>query len=121
MYIQTEQSPEGSKFPSVDHLNHDLYYEIIKERKRLGMENANDNIVIEDHPLVGKKIVDTTTEKEYNVEQVNKQWYGGWYIGLLIECNGSHGFIWYENVDCWNDSVTDSIKKNKIIYTVLED
>ena len=120
MYIQTETSPEGSNFPYMDSLNNDLYYEVRKERERLGMPNDSLNIVLDDYPLVGKRIRNNETDKIYVIEQANKHWYVGWYIGLLIEQNGSHAFIWYENIDCWNDIVVDSIEKNKTKYTVLE-
>ena len=121
MYILTECSPEGSNFPYKDSLNLDLYREVRKERKRLGLPNINHNIVLENSPLVGKKIKKIETNKIYNIEQVNQQWYAGWYIGLLIENNDSHGFIWVENIDCWNDIVVDSIEENKTKYTILED
>ena len=121
MYIQTETSPEGRDFPYTDRLDNDLYYEVRNERKRLGIPNHSLNIVIEDYPLVGKRIRNNETNKIYNIEQANKQWYVGWYIGLLIEQNGSHGFIWYENIDCWNDIMVSSIKKNKRQYTILEE
>ena len=121
MYIQTETSPEGSNFPYKDSLNLDLYYEVRNERKRLGIPNHSTNIVLEAHPLVGKRIQNNETNKIYNIQQANKHWYTGWYIGLLIECNGSHAFIWHENIDCWNDIVVDSIEENKTRYTVLED
>ena len=121
MYVLTESSPEGSNFPYKDSLNLDLYNAIRNERKRLGIPKHSHNIILEDHPLVGKKIKKIETNKIYNIEQVNQQWYAGWYIGLLIEHNGSHGFIWYENIDCWNDIVVDSIEENKTKYIVLED
>ena len=121
MYILTESSPEGTRFPYKDKLNLDLYRQVRKERERLGIPNQNHNIVLEDHPLIGKKIKKTETGKIYNIEQVNQQWYAGWYIGLLIECNGSHGFLLNENIDCWNDIVVDSIKENKTKYTILGD
>lgn len=121
MYIQTEESPEGAKYPYNDRLNNDLYHEVRKERERRGIPNNSLNIVIRDYPLVGKKIRNNETGKIYNIEQANKHWYCGWYVGLLIEQNGSHGFIWYENIDCWNDIVVDSIKKNKTKYILLEE
>ena len=120
MYVLTESSPEGSNFPYKDTLNLDLYREVRNERKRLGTPNHSHNIVLEDHPLVGKRIQNNKTGKIYNIQQANKQWYAEWYIGLLIEQNESMAFIWHENIDCWNDIVVDSIEKNKTKYTVLE-
>jgi hypothetical protein len=121
MYIQTEHSEEGSKFPSEDSFNHDLYYEVRNERKRLNIDNHSLNIVLEDYPLVGRKIKNNETGKIYNIEQANRHWHGGWYIGLLIEQNKSHAFIWFENIDCWNNIVVNSIEKNKTKYTLLEE
>lgn len=121
MYIQTEESPEGAKYPYKDRLNLDLHYEVRNERKRLNINNHTLNIVIENYPLIGRKIRKEETGVVYNIEQANKHWYCGWYIGLLIECDGSHAFIWYENIDCWNDIVVNSIEKNKTKYTLIEE
>ena len=100
-------------------LNH--YYEIIKARKAMGYEKVDTNIEVKDYFLLGKKMKNTETGNIYNIEKVRKQWYGGWYILLLIECNKSHTTVFWENINCIHDTICDSIERNKTKYLLLED
>lgn len=96
--------------------DHSLHYEIWKARgsKSLG-------IVLPNHPLLGKKLLNDSREEQSNsneygnigvIEEVKKDWYGGWYINILVSYNGSHCYYPFININCINDVVIDSIKNN---------
>ena len=94
--------------------NGEHYMKVVKERSRLGKSEADSKLrnQIIDYPLVGTQITNSKG-KTYIVEQANKQWYNGYYIGILIQCNGSHAFIDIENINCEDEIVLQHIAKNK--------
>lgn len=64
-----------------------------------------------DHELVGKFLYDLENQRLYKVVRVKRQWWWGWYISVLIEHNGSHGFIWWENISSSCDVVAKHVEK----------
>lgn len=80
----------------------------------------NPNIDLMYHSLRGKKILDKTTEKLYNIERVVKQYYNyGWYITLVLERNGSHDQVTWENISVKEDWIIEEIQENQEIYEII--
>lgn len=52
----------------------------------------------------------------YSVEGVYKQWYGGWYIAILLEKNRSHHLVFWENINCIHPVILDAIKECRKEY-----
>jgi hypothetical protein len=71
--------------------------------------------------LCGKRVKNRETGKEYNVERVYKEWYGGWYIKALLECNGSHAVRAWENINCFEPITLRQIKESWAEMEVLQD
>lgn len=94
-------------------VNHDHYTKVYKIRSKEGTLIDDDHGNIPDHPLVGKKFYDSELDKTYNIEKVCKHWWGGYYIALLIENNGSHALRWWENISTDEESVLESINDNR--------
>jgi hypothetical protein len=104
---------------SVEGFNHSLDYEIYKIRKD---EDSPRNINIGWHSMVGKRIRNTETNKEYTVLSVNKQFHGGWYLGLLmIDDKDSSTFKYFNNVSSIADTVIDSINEFWEKHEVVEE
>lgn len=91
----------------------ELYTQIRKARRERGIPVANLNVQLEDHPYAGKKVIKTDTGEVGVVESVQKQWYDGWYIAVLINFDGSHALRTWENIDCRSANVLDIIAENR--------
>lgn len=91
-------------------VNLELAYEVYKCHPRMKKENLH-NIDLIDHELVGKKLVRYSDGNEYNVESVHKQWYAGWYIAILLERNKSHHLVFWENINCIEETILQSIEE----------
>ena len=92
------------------------YMEVVKQRKWLGLgevDSKKRNVELKNHPLVGTKIKSKWSGKKYTVEKVNKQWFNGFYLGMLLENNGSHVFAYFENINCEDETVLENIEKTK--------
>ena len=86
---------------------------VVRERKRLGLGESDSkqrNVELPHHPLIGTTIKSHWTHKEYTVKGVNKQWFNGFYLGMLLEHNGSHVFRYFENINCEDETVLEDIK-----------
>ena len=95
-------------------INYDHWMVVYKRRKTEGtiLENK-DSKSLSDHPLLGKKFFDAETNLTYNIEKVCKQWWGGYYIALLIEQNGSHALRYWENISTEDETILESIRENR--------
>ena len=94
----------------------DHYMKVVRERKWLGLGEADSkkrNVELKNHPLVGTKIKSKWSGKKYTVEKVNKQWFNGFYLGMLLENNGSHVFVYFENINCEDETVLEDIERTK--------
>ena len=94
----------------------DHYMKVVKQRSRLGLSEADSNlrnVELKNHPLVGTKIKSKWSGKEYIVEKVNKQWFNGFYLGMLLNNNDSHVFVYFENINCEDETVLEQIEKTK--------
>jgi len=80
-----------------DRYDTDHLQRVLKARKELGLPKRPHSIEI-DHPMKGKRVLDTTSGREYVVQRVHKTWHWGWYICLLLNHNGSHGMRFWYNI-----------------------
>lgn len=80
-----------------DRYNMDHLHRVQRARKQAGLPLAEYSVEI-DHLMIGKWVRDTTTGKIYLVERVHKLWHWGWYTCLLLNCNGSHGMRFWDNL-----------------------
>lgn len=71
------------------------------------------------HELLGKKIINTITKKEYLIDCVFKSWYYGcfWQLSARDE-NDSHATIYWENINSISDTILSSIKQNQIKFKI---
>jgi hypothetical protein len=99
-------------------IDNDLCYQIWKIHNKNKTQSTH-NIKLENHPLLNRKIILTKENKTYNIEGVYKQWYAGWYIILLIECNKSHTMLCWENINCIDSIITEQITENNIDYKLI--
>jgi len=76
--------------------NLDLYYQVRKQRRQQGLPLHDGSLSVA-HPLVGRKLRRRGDGQIYNVEKAVRHWHWGWYIALLLERDGSHHLIRYEN------------------------
>ena len=82
--IKNYGGEEGFNFNSYHHR------QVIKARKDKGLPTVDYNQRFTDYKLVGKRIMDISTNIPYNVVSARKTWYLGWYVTILcIQDNGS--------------------------------
>jgi len=99
--------------------DYDHYWKVVHARRMVGKFKADSglhNVEIKDHPLIGTKLV--YEDKIYLVEKVNKQWYNGYYLGFLLQRNGSHLFTPFENINCENECIIKQIDQARIKYSL---
>jgi hypothetical protein len=96
-------------------LNLDLSFEVWKIR-----ETKLTNVSLSDHELIGRKILDQHEQRTYTIQGVSKHWYGGWYLVLLLENEGSHGLRIYENISCFHPLILEQIEESKYRYQILD-
>lgn len=68
------------------------------------------NLVLPSHFLMGAKFQEKESGNIYVVEKVCLQFYGGWYYGVLLNHNGSHCFVDFQNLSCINETITQHIQ-----------
>ena len=94
--------------------NRPHYERVRRERTKVGLPvGSPKNGLIEDHPLKGKKIIPSHREEIGIIQNVYKHWYHGYYLMLLVNYNGSHGNVWWENINCENEIILDSIAESR--------
>lgn len=62
--------------------------------------DSASSLVFPSHKLLGKKLKELSSGKVFLVEKVCLQFYGGWHYGVLLNCEGSHCFRYFENHSC---------------------
>lgn len=76
------------------HFDMNHWLAVSAERRRQGMARHPERGQLQpDHPLVGKTLVDTATNRTYVVESVRKDWLQGWYMTAMLNCEGSHRVV----------------------------
>lgn len=87
--------------------NYTLYYET---RKASQIESTS--IDLTESPLLNRQLECQNTGDIYNIECVVLEYYaGGWFMKLLIEHDGSHGVIFWENISSFAESIDNSVYK----------
>jgi len=117
--ITSESTIRGRRFFEKYDLG--LYYEIVKARYPDPHEPQPNHVKLDKHPLIGKQLVKNQTGKKYNIQGVWKSWYGGWYLQLLIEHDGSHCGIAWQSIDCIDPSILETIINVKLEFHLLEE
>lgn len=95
-------------------------YEVWKARKARGMSVKEvEKQPLPDYPLIGRTLRSREDGDEYLVESASKQWWGGWYIVLLIQCNGSHAVRYWENINCYTPTILKAMEEAREDLEVL--
>jgi hypothetical protein len=74
------------------------------------------------HPLLGEKVLDTTTNKVYVVEKVIRNWWFGAFLSAVLRGDGteSHGVRYIENISCVLPATIAAIEEFKATFKVME-
>lgn len=119
----TVQTQKGVMYEwcEVSDQSHNLFFsDHYMKVRRAREKDCVKSTEVENHPLVGKKIIITNDEdgREVWVESVHKHWYMGYYLVALyytIMDNGghSHGTRAFENINCHCPCMLDDIEENQ--------
>jgi hypothetical protein len=93
--------------------------DIVKLKESLGIESDSLNVEIPDHELKNSKIVNRATSRVGVIEKIFKQWYGGYYIVLLVNYNNSHDVVMWDNVNNTVSYICSMIHMNKSLYSIM--
>lgn len=110
-----KKNPDGLDYFDIDH-----YRVIRKTRKRKSLPVEELNIPLLDYNLIGHRLKSKKNGKIYLVEKANKQWYAGFYIGILLNHNGSHKFVYCENINSIADTIMSSCNNFWNEYMLME-
>lgn len=91
-------------------IQHD--YNVWKVRKDRGLP-CNRQECLSNHPLKGQKLLNYSNGKTYDIVDVYREWHCGWFVKLLIEHNESHAVIYWENINCFDDYIIETIKNHR--------
>lgn len=97
----------------------DHYRKVREERENLGLPVAKLSVDYEDHDLVGKQVKNHEDGLIYNIDKVSKHWYAGWYVVVLAEESNSHVMLFWENINCHNETILNGIKKTQERYELV--
>lgn len=84
----------------------------MKYRRARGFDCHKPSVHI-DHPFLGKKFLNTADDQPQvvTIRQVTKQWWGGYYLAAVyMNENGSHGLVFFENINCVTDYILEAIE-----------
>lgn len=106
----------------MERYNSSLLMDVLRARTLRGLKTISHTIQLNDHPLLGKHLLRKSDGKVFVVEKAMRQWWWGWYVSLLIQCDGSHGqAVWWENISCAEDSSqVEWVQKNNADYEMIE-
>ena len=84
------------------------------------MNNSENQLLVVDSDLYDYRIRRKSDGKEYNIEGVYvERWKGGWFFKLLIECDQSHGVVYWQNITCPCPIIQDLCKKGFTSYDLI--
>lgn len=97
----------------ISEFDKDHWMKVYSERRKLGLPKQEDVIqkYLPNHYLLNARMVDMTTGKGYIVEKVFRQWYHGWFIGAILNHNGSHRVCYIENISCKDSTIIEAISE----------
>ena len=105
-YIVKQSGPHGSVF-SFDFTH---YYEVWKARKDANLPTIKTENITQGNFLTGKRIFRTRDCKPYTIVGVYREWFGGWYIKVIMEdAEGSSAVRNWQSIDCWNPDILEGI------------
>ena len=100
------------------------YIKVRREREARGLsvKDEDHSKRIEDHPLIGRVVTANDEKgKTYTVDYAVKQWHWGFYITLaLVDENRSHRCIMWETLGTSDETILESIAKNRLIFKDLQ-
>lgn len=75
------------------------------------------------HPILGKRFLQKNGDHEQIVtfQTVVKQWWGGYYLAAVyMNEKGSHGLVFFENINCITDYILEAINSFKQEFKEIE-
>ena len=87
-------------------------------KKYIFQFKEGSGLVITNHPKLGTKVAEGN--EVAIIERVVLHYHNGWYIGYLLNFNGSHAFKMAENINCSDITTLNSIKEYKKNYKELK-
>ena len=97
----------------------DLYQKIRNLRENNTLYR-NNNEELANHPLKGRRLQKISNGDVYTIQSVHKMWHKGYFLCLLTEKNGSHGQVYWENINCLEDMILNHIEEGRLQYTLVE-
>lgn len=102
----------------IEVFNHDVDHKIFRARRT---DPSVRNVPQPMHPMVGKTLIRKSNNEKCFVESVNKQFHAGWYYGALLNFNGSHAFMYFENISSMSEVVIACVKAFKQEFKECKD
>lgn len=88
-------------------------------RSALNYYSPKNSNRIEGHELIGMKIEDKTNGRVGVIEKVSAQWFIGRFLGVLVNFNGSHAYIFWQNIDCEESDIVAKIDASHEKYRLI--
>lgn len=98
--------------------NGEHYYNVYQARVEQGLPVTADQPIY-GHYLAGRKLKNKLTGTIYDIGEVRKGWYRGWYLSLLIDYNDEYETIMFMNLDSCAEQVHDKVHENQELYELL--
>ena len=99
--------------------NHTHHYQVWKTRKEKGLP-VTEQKEFKDSPLIGRKILNKEKNKVCTIEKVVQEWYGGWYLKILMVDNiGSSCVCGWENISNFNPIILEEIETAHKTYELI--
>jgi hypothetical protein len=85
----------------MEHFDQDHYIKVYQHLKDSGKLSTSRNVSVVTHPLFGKTVLDSSTNKKYIVVDVKQQWYRGWYFLAILKTvdTNSHRTFYVGNIN----------------------
>ena len=74
---------------------------------------------IEGHQLIGMRLKQKSNGRVGVIEKVSEHWLIGRYLGILVNFNGSHAFMFWNNIDCENSETLSKINDTHDKYELI--
>lgn len=101
------------------HFNMSHWLKVKAERSRLGLTNQRQRGPGEPHALNGRDVVDTRNGQRFHVSQVYRDWYQGWFLVALLQCDQGPRTCVVDNISCQDDSILEQLAAFKTHFQAL--